>query len=325
MHDMRERVGWDLTRCRLLVEHLCDAGALRPLHASAAGRREAPLLLQFGPRCHPPRDAPPTANARRRARSRLAVRDPLTRSSGCAASAPVAAAATALLLAQAATAAANARVALSAPQRRWEVVRTPHRPEHVLAPPAPSHRLLASAANERATERALRAAARAACAAAAPSSAPVFLDVGAHEGRRHNPDPQPACAAPLAVAAVMTPLQLDQGGSLDVPAAACTATMQGTRRGVRDNNALCYARRSRVGSVRIDDVAAGPVQVLKIDAEGAEIGVLRSARRLLATRGGVRHLIVELAPTQWAFKYNTTFAEGWGTVLGAIRAQRYTC
>jgi FkbM family methyltransferase len=59
---------------------------------------------------------------------------------------------------------------------------------------------------------------------------------------------------------------------------------------------------SSVRSVTIDEVcAAGGLapDVIKIDVEGAEVAVLRGARRTIASRGASLALFVELHPTTW--------------------------
>jgi FkbM family methyltransferase len=164
----------------------------------------------------------------------------------------------------------------------------------------------------------------------------TFVDSGANEGMwsllaaKHGckaiaVEPQLLCLAYVAAAAAKNNLHInmyhnvlapDPGFALDVRTDECFGTTQfgpdGTSDafGNRDHAPIHGSASIEVVSRTLDDIVASDDTVVlwQIDTKGAEIDVLRSARRLL-DKNRIERIVMEWNPNMWS-KYDISVEEG---------------
>ena len=105
------------------------------------------------------------------------------------------------------------------------------------------------------------------------------------------------------------PLVIGKGGrnSPDAYGSPMDKGRKGRRRYVETTTLEAAAARlpESIGAA----VRDGPIQMVKVDVEGAEIGLLRHNLLPLFRERRVRHCVVEVTPTAWRFAANTSFAD----------------
>eukprot|EP01062_Namystynia_karyoxenos_P021818 TRINITY_DN18318_c0_g1_i1.p2 TRINITY_DN18318_c0_g1~~TRINITY_DN18318_c0_g1_i1.p2 ORF type:complete len:400 (+),score=130.00 TRINITY_DN18318_c0_g1_i1:72-1271(+) len=228
-------------------------------------------------------------------------------------------------------------------------------PTPLFGPVSDQHKHQTFYHTELATREIMRRVLRPACAA---DPAPLFVELGSNEGahgmlaaqwgcRTIQVEPQPQCMVDLAFSValartrhtgrVINAFVSDKNYSLPVPWRQCHGTKQFRTTGVGNkyDDGEGWMKEGftvpvspsrppkQVQSVRVDDIVDENVFFLKLDVEGAEVGALRSASRLLRQHV-VSHLLIEFSPLHWR-QFGQSREADIAAVADAIAAGQYRC